>query len=79
MVNKVNGLLGICSKAGKIISGTEAVIDGINKNIIAVVILAEDTSTKTIKKIERICKEKKVKVLIYGNIYENSRAIRKSK
>ena len=77
MVNKVNGLLGICSKAGKIVVGTDAVIEGINKNLITAVIVAEDTSENTTQKIEKICKEKNVKMFIYGNIFENSRAIGK--
>ena len=79
LVNKINGLLGICSKAGKIIAGTEAVIEGINKNLVTCVIVAEDTSKKTTQKIEKICKEKNIKMFIYGNIFENSKSIRKSK
>ena len=79
MINKVNGLLGICAKAGNIVAGTDAVIQGINKNLITAVIVAEDTSENTTKKIRKICKEKNVKIFIYGNIFENSKAIRKSK
>lgn len=76
MVNKVNGLLGICAKAGKLAVGTDAVIEGINKNLVTAVIVAEDTSEKTTQKIEKICKEKNVKMFIYGTIFENSKAIR---
>lgn len=57
--------------------GTDAVIEGINKNLITVVIVAEDTSENTTQKIEKICKEKNVKMFIYGNIFENSKAIGK--
>ena len=78
MVNKVNGLLSICSKAGKIVAGTDAVIEGINKNLISTVIVAEDTSKNTTQKIEKICKEKNIKMFIYGNIFQNSKTIRKS-
>lgn len=78
MVNKVYGLLGICSKAGKVVAGTDAVIEGINKNLITAVIVAEDTSENTTQKVEKICKEKNVKMFIYGNIFDNSKAIRKS-
>ena len=77
MTNKVNGLLGICSKAGKLIVGTEAVIEGINKKNVKLVIIAIDTSEKTIQKIEKICIENKVKVLKYGTIFDNSKAIGK--
>jgi len=79
LINKVNGLLGICSKAGKLAVGLDAVIEEINKNLVTAVIVAEDTSTKTTQKMEKICKEKNVKMFIYGTIFENSRAIRKSK
>lgn len=79
MVNKVNSLLGICAKAGKLIVGTEAVIEGINKNLITAVIVAKDTSANTTQKIQKICQEKNVKMLVYGTIFENSKAIRKSK
>lgn len=77
MVNKIYGLLGICSKAGKITAGTEAVIEGINKNQIELVIIAEDTSQKTKQKIENICKEKNVIVKSFGTIFDNSNAIGK--
>lgn len=76
MVNKVYGLLGICSKAGKIAVGTEAVIEGINKNQVNFVIIAKDTSPKSIQKIENICKGRNVELKIFGTIFENSRAIR---
>ena len=79
MVNKVYGLLGICSKAGKLMVGTEAVIEGINKNQIYLVIIAKDTSPKSIQKIENICKGKKIDLEIFGTIFENSQSIRKSK
>ena len=35
--NKVYGLLGISAKAGKIISGTDVVLDGIFKEIVKLV------------------------------------------
>ena len=77
MVNKVYGLLGICSKAGKIAAGTEAVIEGIYKNQIELVIVAEDTSQKTKQKIEKVCKEKNIVIKSFGTIFDNSNAIGK--
>ena len=79
MVNRVYGLLGICSKAGKLVVGTEAVIEGINKKQIEFVIIAKDTSPKSIQKIENICKGKNVELQIFGTIFENSKAIRQGK
>lgn len=77
MVNKIYGLLGICSKAGKITVGTEAVIEAMLKNQIELVIIAEDTSQKTKQKIENICKERNVIVKNFGTIFDNSKAIGK--
>jgi ribosomal protein L7Ae-like RNA K-turn-binding protein len=77
LVNKIYGLLGICSKAGKITAGTDAVIEGVYKNQIELVIVAEDTSQKTKQKIENVCKEKNVTLKSFGTIFDNSKAIGK--
>lgn len=77
MINKVYGLLGICSKAGKLSVGTESVLEGINKNQIELVIIAEDTSQKTKQKIENVCRQKNVNIKIFGTIFDNSKAIGK--
>lgn len=77
MVNKIYGLLGICSKAGKITVGTEAVMEAVLKNQIELVIIAEDTSQKTKQKIEKVCEERNVIVKKFGTIFDNSNAIGK--
>ena len=77
MVNKVNGLLGICAKAGKVLSGTDVVLEGISKKKVNLVIVATDSSEKTIKNIKYFCDKENIEMIIYGNIFENSRAIGK--
>ncbi len=77
MINKVYGLLGICSKAGKLISGTDIVLEHLAKRKVSLVIVAEDASEKTIKNIKYYCEKENVELLIYGNIDENSKAIGK--
>lgn len=77
MVNKVYGLLGISSKAGKVISGTEVVLEAIEKNKVKLVIIAEDAASRTIKNIKFACEKNKIKVIIYGNIFDNSKYIGK--
>lgn len=77
MVNKVNGLLGISAKAGKIAYGTDYVLEEINKNTIKLVIVAKDASDKTIKNIKYNCEKKNIELIIYGTIFENSKAIGK--
>jgi ribosomal protein L7Ae-like RNA K-turn-binding protein len=75
--NKVYGLLGLSARAGKISFGTEAVLEGIEKNKIKLVIIAEDTSEKTKKKIIESCKNSNIEYLVFGNIFSNSKAIGK--
>lgn len=77
MVNKVYGLLGICSKARKLISGTDIILEHLAKKKVNLVIVAEDASEKTIKNIKYYCEKEKVELLIYGNIDKNSKAIGK--
>lgn len=77
MVNKVYGLLGICSKAGKVISGTDIILENLPKKKVSLVIVAEDASEKTIKNIKYYCEKENVELLIYGNIFENSKSIGK--
>lgn len=78
MVNKVYGLLGIASKAGKVISGTDIILEKLSRKKVNLVIIAEDASEKTIKNMKYYCEKENVKVIIYGNILENSKAIGKN-
>lgn len=75
--NKIYGLLGISAKAGKVLSGTDMVLDGINKGKVAMVIIAQDASEKTKKNIEYFCQKENVEMIIFGDIFNNSKAIGK--
>jgi len=75
--NKVNGLLGLAARAGKIICGTDAVKEAILKKKVYIVILAEDSSLNTREKFLKLSEENKIAVFIYGKIDENSKAIGK--
>ncbi len=77
MVNKIYGLLGISAKAGKILSGTDSVLGEMSKGNVKLVIVAEDTSLKTIKNIEYYSKKENVEMIIFGTISDNSKAIGK--
>ncbi len=78
MVNKVYGLLGIASKAGKVISGTDIILEKMTRKKVKLVIIAEDASEKTIKNMKYYCNKENVEVIVYGNISENSKAIGKN-
>lgn len=79
MLNKCYGMLGIATKAGKLVSGTDAVVDSLKKKQAKLVIVAEDASDKTKKEIKFLCSENKfnIPLVIFGNIEENSHAIGK--
>lgn len=49
MVNyqKVYGLLGLATKAGKIVAGTDACLEAIDKKSIYIIFLAKDASERT--------------------------------
>ncbi len=76
--SKVLGLLGLCTKAGKVCFGRDACIDLIQKNKIRLVIVADDASDRTKKDIKFICDNNNTKICFYGTIEVLSKAIGKS-
>lgn len=77
MINKVNGLLGISSKAGAVLAGTDLVLEEMSKKRVFLVVVAGDASEKTIKNIKYYCDKEKVEMIVYGDINNNSKAIGK--
>lgn len=78
MISKVYGLLGISSKAGKVVSGTEIVEEGISNKSIKLVIIADDASERTKDHIGKLCQKQNILYIVYGTIFDNSKAIGKS-
>ena len=78
MINKVYGMLGLASRARKVVSGTDAVIETINKREAELVIIAQDASEKTIKNMKYHCEKNDVEIVIYGTIDELSKSIGKN-
>ena len=77
MINKIYGLLGLCARAGNIVSGMDAVSDDIQKNKVRLVIIATDSSEKTKNNIKYLANKKNVPVITIGTIKENSKVIGK--
>ncbi len=75
---KVLGMLGISAKAGKIVCGTDATIEDIERHRVKLVIVANDASEKTKKNMRYICDKNKVIMLEFGNIEEISKTIGKN-
>ena len=78
MTNKIYGLLGICAKAGDIVSGADVTIETVENKKAKLVIVAENCSEKTIKNIKFICEKNNVPVYVFGNIEGISKSIGKS-
>ena len=57
MINyqKLYGIIGLATKAGKLVAGTDACLEGINKKSIKLVLIAEDASDRTKKQFNEIC------------------------
>lgn len=55
--SKICGLLGLCKKAGKLISGTDMVLEAVrsSKRKPFLVLLSEDASANTLKKVRNCC------------------------
>lgn len=77
MINKIYGLLGLCARAGNIVSGMDAVSDEIKRNKVKLLIIAEDASEKTISNIKFLADKKGIPIIIIGTIDENSKSIGK--
>ena len=78
MTNKIYGLLGICAKAGDIVSGADITIETVETKKAKVVIVAQNCSEKTIKNMKFICEKNKVPIYVFGSIEEISKAIGKN-
>lgn len=75
--SKLLGLIGIATKAGKVVSGTEIVNENIKNKKAKLVIIAEDCSEKTKSNFEYTCNQYSIKHIIYENIASLSKAIGK--
>ena len=72
------GLLGLTAKAGKIVFGTEACEEAIAKKKVKLVVVAEDSSQRTIQNFEAKCKEYEIDFYLFGKKEELSKAIGKT-
>lgn len=75
--NKVLGLLGLATRAGKIAFGTESVLENIENKKAKLVIVAEDSSDRTKRNFEYKCEENKIPFRVFGSIEGISKSIGK--
>lgn len=78
MINKkIFGLLGLSSKAGKIVFGTDACIKAIKRKKVSLIIVANDSSERTKNNFNIICRQYDIPLYNFGTIEELSNAIGK--
>ncbi len=77
MVNnqKISGLIGLATKAGKIVAGTEACLQEIEKKSIKLIILATDAAERTKRIFREKCKDSNIEIYEGLTIQELSNSI----
>ena len=75
--NKVYGLLGLTSKAGKLAFGTDSCLEIIAKHKVKLIIVAEDSSERTINNFREKCKQNNIDFYVFGKKEDLSKSIGK--
>ena len=76
--NKICGLLGLATRAGKTVFGTEACRQALEKDKVKLMIIATDAAERTKMNFNSICNSKNIPILEYLSIDELSKAIGKN-
>lgn len=72
---KILNLLGLCRRAGKLVTGEDLVLDAVRKQAAFMVIMAEDTGPATQKKVKDKCQTYKTPLYCHFSKAELSQAI----
>lgn len=76
--DKFYQILGLCRRAGKLASGTWAAEDSIRKGKAKLVVVSDDASEATKERISKLCKNRRVDLVIFGNKEELGSSIGQS-
>ena len=76
--SKILGLIGLAARARKVSFGADSVELEAQKNKVYLIILAQDSSTRTKEKFQKISEKYNVPIIITQTIEELSKAIGKS-
>ena len=76
-MNKILGLIGLSAKAGKIVFGTEACIDAIQKGNVKLLIVSTEASEKSKKNFNYYAEKYNVPIVFYETIENLSKSIGK--
>ena len=66
--NKLYGMLGLAKRAGKVVSGTDAVIDRVRDGSAVLVIVSGDASESTQKRVTDKCKFYGTEYIVYEGV-----------
>ena len=77
MNNKIYGFLGLAMRAGKLDTGEQRVRDRIKSGKALLVIIAEDASENTKKKITDMCSYREIKLITLNDRYKLGECIGK--
>lgn len=73
-MDKILSLLGFCKKAGKLVTGTNAVLRSILYGDAYIVLVTKDAGNSVKDKFKRLCLENDVKFYVLGNEADFERA-----
>jgi ribosomal protein L7Ae-like RNA K-turn-binding protein len=73
-MDKVYGLLSIAAKAGRIVSGSDTVLQEVKSRKAKLVVLSEDASQNTRKLFQDKASYREIPVMVYGNSEDLGRA-----
>ena len=76
--NKILGLIGLAARARKVSFGADSVELEAQKNKVYLIILAQDSSSRTKEKFQKISEKYNIPIIITQTIEELSKAIGKS-
>jgi ribosomal protein L7Ae-like RNA K-turn-binding protein len=65
-MNKVYSYLGLARRAGRIVSGEQAVVGGVKRGQVFLILIAQDASSNTQRKFSALAKNHNVSYLLYG-------------
>lgn len=66
---KILGMIGLCKRAGKLITGEQAVLESLRNSSSALIIISSDASAGTVKKITDKCKNYKKDYIVFSDRY----------
>lgn len=77
-MNKIYSYLGFAQRAGQVVSGEQAVLGGVSRRKVLLILIAKDASTNTHSKFSSLAKNHNVIYFVYGKKADLGLAIGKS-